>query len=154
MKWATRIGKPKWRFFSSFCSARMLNTMMSLPIKTKTKDRDNVQKQHLVNLSRPPPLVPPGTRGLVHSLALGSLTGPLIPHFQAHCLFWFFVNCLQQNNEIGIFQERGENGTSLLCACHGIVHEGGLEDRGTVGEIVVPGSLLSAVAKVSDQVPE
>lgn len=37
-----------------------------------------------------------------------------------------------------------------VLACHGIVHEGGLEDRGIVGKIFVPGSLLSAVAKVSD----
>lgn len=34
-----------------------------------------------------------------------------------------------------------------LCACHRIVHEGCLEDRGIVGEISVPGSLFSAIAK-------
>ena len=40
----------------------------------------------------------------------------------------------------------------LLCACHRIVHEGSLEDRGLVGEVFVPGSLFSAVVKVSDKV--
>lgn len=41
---------------------------------------------------------------------------------------------------------------STLCACHRIVHEGSLEDRGLVGEVFVPGSLFSAVVKVSDKV--
>ncbi|XP_077714330.1 uncharacterized protein LOC144289794 isoform X2 [Canis aureus] len=38
---------------------------------------------------------------------------------------------------------------STLCACHRIVHEGSLEDRGLVGEVFVPGSLFSAVVKGS-----
>lgn len=161
MKLAMQVMKLKLGFFL-FCTS--INMTVFLPIKTENKNQENLQKQHLVNYIVAHPVVSPGIWSILYHQ---SVTPNMPSHspfpttyfyttsfpFQGHIHTMIICNLLQQNNNIGVRQERGKDGTSIhTLRLPQLYLRGEWKTRRVVRELFVPLSLFSAVAKVSEGV--